>query len=224
MDAIWMNAARTGPDQPGDTTTDGSRMSSILPLGRLWRPITVLVALFLAVAAAQASERVGFGEKVYDPVSGRYFEMVKATPADHIYGHPRIWWGTAQKNAAQMVHNGVRGRLAVVDSRHVHEFLLRTFWAQEPVWIGLRYWCQLNRLEWVTGETVKPSDFVAWSLQWAHTGGSPQDIASRQPNCSSPSDYWPVHYWPVQHGFSWNANGRIKGFGAYFVEYPTGKP
>ncbi|TVR98648.1 MAG: hypothetical protein EA406_06190 [Rhodospirillales bacterium] len=191
-----------------------------------WLVLAATVGLLLVVTPAQSSERVGFGEKVYDPVSGRYFEMVAATLGDSIRGSGfrAVGWPRAADNARNMSHNGVQGRLAVVDSQHIHDFLLRTFWPHQAVWIGLRYWCQINRLQWVTGDVVTRGSFSSWGLDWAHRGDTIPGTSPSRPPCDASNRFWPVHYWPVQQGFVWNANETFKELGAYIVEYPTGKP
>ena len=77
----------------------------------------------------QAWAKTLYDKPVYYPESGSYYELVKVTPGYSVRGEnaPEINWNNARRLAAQRTHKGIRGRLAVVKSRAVHEFLRKTF-------------------------------------------------------------------------------------------------
>lgn len=151
------------------------------------------------------------GVPVYDPESKRYFALM------HISSEP--WsgmWDKVAEAARRQSYKGVRGRLAVVDSIEVHEFLLRTFHPShyQYIWIGLRYLCRARKLEWSDGRIFQPGSFQAWDTKWK------QDIYFCNES-NDPNDWGPVAYSPQ---FRWIAKGRHKGYDWYFVEFPTGHP
>lgn len=173
---------------------------------------------------------------VYNPPSKSYFELY--TPGKDlkdiedglgIYG---LSWGVAKGLAQRQVFKGVHGRLAVVDTEQIHEFLKQTFHPTIAVWIGLRYWCQFKKLQWVTGRLFnRKKDFSAWGAMWDQNAVHNYYRLKGQSNpadCSAMHaglvNYLGVHYWPMDEGFVWNANGHDKHFAALFVEFPTGGP
>ena len=183
--------------------------------------LLIPAAILLVVSAARAE--VLYDTPVYNPDTQSYFELVRVRAGHSIRGKdiPAITWGNARKLARGRVYKGARGRLAVVKSQEVSDFLRRTFQADEKAWIGLRYWCAYNRLQWVTGEFYALSEYANWDRIWNHEGGIHGE--TKQPVCNAHFRYWPVHYWPVQDGFRWNANGMSKEARSFFLEYPTGK-
>jgi len=189
------------------------------------RFFSVLVVLGI-VAAGSSVVRAQplYDTPVYNPETRSYFELVKVTKGYSIRGAniPAITWSNARKLARSRFYKGVRGRLAVVKSQSVNDFLRQTFKPDEKTWIGLRYWCAYNKLQWVTGEFHPLTAYANWDRIWRHDGGTYG--GNKEPTCNEFFNYWPVHYWPVQNGFRWNANGTHKEFKAFFVEYPTGKP
>ena len=157
-----------------------------------------------------AGQQVGI--PVYDPDSKRYFALM------HWDGHygTNVWEKTAEAASSQ-VYKDVRGRLAIVDSLEVHEFLLKTFrpGRYQFIWIGLRYLCNAKKLEWSNGKLWQPGSFQIWDANWK------QDIYACS-NPGDPNDYAPVAYSAEMH--SWIAKGLHKGYDWYFVEFPTGHP
>jgi hypothetical protein len=173
---------------------------------------------------------------VYNPESKSYFELFTPSKNLHdiesgvgIYG---LSWGVAKGLAEKQVFKGVRGRLAVVNTRQIHDFLKEKFHPTIAVWIGLRYWCKFRKLQWITGAAFdRQKDFSAWGDMWDqnavhnyyYLGGT-----STPADCSATHaglvNYLGVHYWPMDEGFVWNANGHDKHFAALFIEFPTGKP
>lgn len=190
---------------------------------------TIAALWLMAVAAipsAFAADASLYNTKVYNPATKSYFELVQAKAGDSIRGAtiPEIGWRKAAENAARMSYKGVHGRLAVVKTKQTNDFLLKTFQPSRPAWIGLRYWCHLNRLQWVTGDLFEAGDYANWGLIWAHDGGQAPTALANKPNCNEDVAYWPIHYWSVPEGFTWNATGLHKERYVYFVEYPTNHP
>ena len=180
--------------------------------GRYLRILTILLTVLLARSASgQASSDQLVGIPVYDPGSKRYFALMRADP--HNWG---TMWDKVAQQARNQVYKGVRGRLAIVDSFEIHEFLLRTFHPNQYqyVWIGLRYLCRAKALQWSDGRMFQPGSFEAWDPKWK------QDIYV----CSDTNDrhdWAPVAYSPH---FTWIVKGRHKGYDWYFIEFPTGHP
>lgn len=173
--------------------------------------------------AAPASAEPLYDRPVYNPETSSYFELVKVVPGYSIRGRdvPAVTWHKASSLAHARVYKGARGRLAVIRSRAASDFLRQTFKPDVPAWIGLRYWCEFNKLQWVTGEIHPRTEFANWDRIWRHDGG--ERGGKRAPACSNTLRFWPVNTWSARDGFRWNANGTNKEFGAFFIEYPTGE-
>lgn len=180
-------------------------------LRRLCTLLVVLISMTYAAHAQQPpDQRIGL--PVYDPVSKRYFALMRADPAN--WG---TMWGAVARQAERQTYKGVRGRLAIVDSVDVHEFLLRTFHPNQYqyVWIGLRYLCGPKKLEWSDGRMLQPGSFQAWDPNWK------QDIYACNSNPGDRTEWAPVAYSPQ---FKWIVKGLHKGYDWYFIEFPTGQP
>jgi hypothetical protein len=152
------------------------------------------------------------GVPVYDPEAKRYFALMHTEPCK---------WGCSWEKVAQQArdqsYKGVHGRLAIVDSIDVHEFLLRTFHPShyQYIWIGLRYLCRAKKLEWSDGRIFQRGSFQAWDPKWN------QDVYVCHNVRYDPNEWAPVAYSPQ---FKWIVKGRGKGYDWYFVEFPTGHP
>lgn len=176
--------------------------------------VTVICLLFGAplLAADLPLPRTPF----YNPASKSYFQLFD----DNVYPGN---WDAARARAMRKAYKGVRGRLAVVDSRETHEFLLRTFQLtrrEVSVWIGLRYWCSARLLQWEDGRPFAPSEpeaFRLWHADWSRS----DDDACRMTR-SSRLGFSPVYYRTVGGLTRWQAVGAGKYFAYYLVEYPTG--
>lgn len=182
------------------------------------RIIAFVVSLVMASAASvmgqtypDAAPGQLIGVPVYDPDSKHYFALM------HVGTEPYPgMWDKVANAAKRQSYKGVRGRLAVVDSFEIHEFLLRTFKPSryQAIWIGMRYLCRAKKLEWSDGRIFQPGSFQAWDQNWK------QDVYV----CSErndPNDWAPVAYSPQ---FRWIVKGRHKQYDWYFVEFPTGHP
>ncbi len=202
-----------------------ARSRSVHALRALRALLVVVLAACAAGAVEAAPERQPVvNTPVYFPGTKSYFELVPAVAGDWDLGERQdgiIRWVVANNKAQQRRHKGTRGRLAVVKDRSVHDFLLQTFRPDNITWIGLRYWCGVNRTQWVNGDFHERGTFAAWDPIWNRAGTI--DVTTRGQACLSDQPYWPVHYWGVADGFRWNANGPLKAGKYYFVEYPTGK-
>jgi hypothetical protein len=172
------------------------------------------IALALPVSAADAAPKSVTGQPVYFPHTKSYYELIQIGSGYSLRGkEPEITWERAQSWAMGRVHKGTRGRLAVVKDAETTEFLRRTFQPPERVWIGLRYFCRLNKLVWTDGAEHPASGYRNWMQPW------------RQPDScrlGGNAEYAPVSLGPVQEGFRWQARGQSKEFYYLFVEYPTG--
>ena len=191
-------------------------------------PSFLVLVIGLWLLAGSAAAEPLYDTKVYNPETKSYFELVRNQRLDlsiRCRNCYELSWAAAMRLAHQRTFKGVRARLAVVKSRQVNEFLRKTFRPERAAWIGLRYLCRFNKLQWVTGEFHPHTGYANWDLIWNHSGSRNSDLGILgSAQCrKGVSEYWPVHYWGINHGFRWNANGTIKEFFEFFVEYPTGK-
>lgn len=165
--------------------------------------------IMMAAMGVTAAVAQGQGSAVvYYPGTKNYYQLV-----EYPTGQGRNWW-QAEQEAESWTYKGVRGRLAVVSNRDLEEFLRNTFAPKVEAWIGLRYWCNYRKLQWVTGELHPQSAYSNWHPNW-----------NRDPSvsCGSGISYMPVYYTGrASGGFLWQAAGEAKVFESYFVEYPTG--
>lgn len=171
--------------------------------------------LFLGTTGpGQAVETMS--EPVYNPASKSYFQLVHDRSRSYR-------WDRAQKEAAKKVFKGARGRLAVIDSLETHQFVLRNFDIRSErtnVWIGLRYWCPVQMLQWEGNRLFSPTDpekFRAWHTPWHRLRHFCQDVRTRQ------HGYMAAYYRTINGITQWQAVGIAKGFHYYLVEFPTGE-
>jgi len=143
---------------------------------------------------------------IYNPHTKSYFELRVDLPWP-----PR--WSTARKFARTRIFKGVRGRLAVIKDVETHSFLKANFEPKEEVWIGLRFFCGVRKLVWVTGEEHPRTAFKVWARRWWRSNYK----------CSTGFQFMPIYYQKASKGFKWQASGPAKYFVSYLVEYPTGK-
>ena len=162
----------------------------------------------------------GSGEKiVYDPASKSYFQLHSFSLSESRGGEANGNWNDAQRVANNLSFKGVSGRLAIVKTPEVHDFLLRNFRSigANVAWIGMKVDCKSMKAYWTDGTPVDKQAFNAWDLKrWYRTNV----------NCmQNTSIAWMgVYYEPAEDGFRWQASGPQKAFRHMFVEYPTGKP
>lgn len=186
----------------------------------LRRHLCVVVVLLLVavtrIASAQSYPDAPPGQligvPVYDPQAKRYFALMHAEAKPWYNQYEKIMLSARSSN-----FKGVQGRLAIIDSLEVHEFLLKTFHPgrYQYIWIGLRYLCSAKKLEWSDGRLWQPGSFQIWDAKWN------QDIYTCNALRDNPDQWAPIAYSPEMH--SWIAKGRGKGYDWYFVEFPTGK-
>jgi hypothetical protein len=186
------------------------------------RAIVFGLAVLLVTAAAAMADGPLYNTPVFDPETGNYYALVDVHDRQESQFHTGYVWEEAYRDAQRTTFKGVRGRLAVVSSLHVHEFLELTFRPNTPAWIGLRYICQSRTLEDSAGRSFNRVSFRAWA-RWWH-----QDpficVINPATHHLEPGDFMPVAYSPIDKGFRWIGKGKNKGYDAYFIEYPTGTP
>jgi hypothetical protein len=180
--------------------------------------VALAVSLMSALAGSASSQDYPdaapgqlIGVPIYDQESKRYFALMHTSS-----GPNSGLWDQVAQAARNQSYRGARGRLAIVDSLEVHEFLLRSFRPShyQYIWIGLRYRCRAKTLEWTDGRIFQRGEFQAWDKNWN------QDVYVCSDH-NNPSEWAPVAYSPQ---FRWIAKGRNKRYDWYFVEYPTGRP
>lgn len=181
--------------------------------------ISISVFLFAATGAYAAGGGPVYEKPIYDPASKSYFELVHVRKAEAPSAAiPALDFQHALASASSRTYKGVRGRLAVVDSRETHEFIMLNLRPDAETWIGLRYYCKLRKLKWSNGTFMSRNSFQAWHTSWDQSGNA---------GCvrnAGEADWMPVAYTSVAEGFRWVAKGAHKVYTALLVEYPTGKP
>lgn len=188
-------------------------MARYLSIFLLIIPILMAGRVAMADLPAGASPGQLINTPVYDPQAKRYFALMQP----QLEPQYMTMWDHVAAQARAQTFKGVHGRLAIVDTPEVHDFLLRTFRPNnyQYIWIGLRYLCKAHKLEWSDGKIMPPGSFQDWDKQWN------QDVYT----CSdkdNPNDWAPVAYTPEMH--SWIVKGNHKGYPWYFIEFPTGGP
>ena len=128
-----------------------------------------------------------------------------------------INWFEARTMAEQMEHNGVKGRLAMVHEAPIHLFLEESFALDAPAWIGLRYWCPLQKAKWTNGDDHERRRLNAWAEPWYD-----EEIG----HCAGRSGravkgYMPVYYLTQEDGFRWRAATLKVSLNHFFVEFPA---
>lgn len=196
--------------------------------GQRMRSMLAAMVVLFALSLHHAGAAMLLNTPVYNPETKSYFELYapdpeKAQKHENIYG---LSWRAAWRLAQKLRFHGVQGRLAVVKSRAVSDFLRDTFKPEMEVWIGLRYWCRFHKFQWVTGDFWKPGDFALWGRIWDQEAMYPSQpgTGEAREHCYYAYSTLGVHYWRPSLGWFWNANGYDKHWNLMFVEYPTGKP
>lgn len=196
---------------------------------RLW----LLAALISPFASGGVSAQTLYDTPVYFAPNDTYYELVHIPTAyKGQFGRDETGWPQVRKLAASRVYKGRHGRLAIVKSKAVNDFLRDTFKPDMPAWIGLRFFCKYRKFVWVDGEVLKPGDYRNFGVVWNREAMG--DVGRSK--CSSVPGWQPVHYWPAinrggwgseahmeRFGFHWNANGFGKHWRLFFVEYPPPK-
>ena len=183
------------------------------------RLATMLIALVMG-AASVAAEPL-YDKPVYHDPSEGYFELVSLLnqyPGQ--FTRNSTSWREVKQLAEDRFHNGRRGRLAVVHSREINDFLRDVFQPDRMAWFGLRYYCKYNAAMWVTGKRLAPGAYQNWARVWNNATTNPTISNPPRNKCTRQFKYLPVHYWPVEYGFRWNAHGGGKHQRYFFVEYP----
>ena len=173
----------------------------------------VAAVVILAGTVNPSSAQVAMDDPVYNEATKSYFTLVKVGPIEKL-GSPSRSWDEMNGIAMGMNYKGVRGRLAKVDSKQVHD-LLREHFASKiktRAWIGLRYFCNYSALMWNDGTRLNRSDFQIWSPTW-NQGTDVQ--------CGGPAGYYPAYYREPKEGFLWALTGSKKHYNEMFVEFVT---
>ncbi len=171
------------------------------------RRIGVVVA-GLSITMALPAHAVVIGTPVYNEETGSYFALGKLPR-----GQGQHNWAAIIRSIQPKHYNGRRGRLAVLKSKSVQNFILDNFDLPLQTWIGLRYWCKYSKLQWVDGTVLKNKDFQPWNRPW---------YRSKKVTCSTQNiEYMPVYLLrSSKTRVNWQASGPKKGFYFYLVEYP----
>lgn len=183
------------------------------------RRIVLWLLLPLTLATPAWADGPLYNTPVFDPETGNYYALMDVHDRQESQYHMAYTWLEAERDAQRTTIKGRRGRLAMVDSLHVHEFLELTFRPDTPAWIGLRYMCGPRTLEDAEGNNVNRLRFRAWARWWHQDPAICQIVPAL--HHVEPGDFMPVAYSPIAKGFQWFGMGRNKTYDAYFVEYPA---
>jgi hypothetical protein len=207
---------------PGLRDGDRAMLGCARNRGITVQAFAIGLALFFALATSALADGPLYNTPVFDPETGNYYALIDVHDRQESQFHTGYVWPEAERDARRTTFKGVRGRLAVVSSLHIHEFLELTFRPNTYAWIGLRYICAQHELEDDEGHNLNGTPFRAWARWWR------QDPficnVNQYTHHFDPGDFMPVAYSPIDKGFRWVGKGRNKGYDAYFIEYPTGSP
>jgi hypothetical protein len=167
---------------------------------------SAVVMAALSGVGARAAENGAAAGPVYNGATKSYFQLV-TVPARRV-----ARWNRARARARQMVFNGVRGRLAVVDSAEIMAFVRDNFEVAEPTWVGARFFCGPRKLLWENAKIQDRGDYARWHRRWASS--------ARQ--CSKVR-YMPLFLTAEREGFYWRASEPRQGLRYALVEFATGK-
>ncbi len=148
------------------------------------------------------------------PGNGSYFLLVEDFSTGH---HEGVDWQEARTQAVKRQYKGRRGRLAVIDSADLHQWVLTTFnlgqyYHEGRTWIGLRYWCRYRQLTLASGEAYPDTAFTAWDRPWERPGGT---------TCTN-NDKLPFMGVYIEGSVGrWRAAGYRKRYPYYLVEFPA---
>ena len=164
-----------------------------------------------------------YNKPIYNPETKSYFENYDLyRDPNNPYGvYFAFEWPLAKQWAESRVFHGVRGRLAVIKSREVQEFIAKKLQPDDGAWFGLSFRCDSRSLWWVTGENWPLSAYQNWNRPWNVEGTTWKNANHAQ---CPPNEVAGVHYWGAATGYKWNVNGPHKGFHYLIIEYTTGKP
>lgn len=158
-----------------------------------------------------------FNVKVYNSHSKSYFEMKRGTIVSKFQ--------TARAYARSQSFKGVRGRLAVIDSKETQQFISRIFQPYTETWIGLRLTCRPRRLIWITGKEIdRAKDYTNWGAQWHYERKYlPCKGSSRTGGDRFNSLFAGIALYPFRGVIRWWAIAPGHGVRRALIEYPTGK-
>jgi len=163
-----------------------------------------------------------YNTPVYNPETKSYFAYVNLIPGVYGFTRSTVFYRTAQAIVGRLTFKGVHGRLAVVKSESVNDFLYRTFRPRLEAWIGLRYDCINRKLVWSDGTFFKPGDYSNFdAFNWA-PGNSVDNMFCGKRSAEKVFRYVNVWYPPRPGNFTWVLKGAMKEGNFAFVEYPTG--
>ncbi|WP_281300077.1 MULTISPECIES: C-type lectin domain-containing protein [unclassified Iodidimonas] len=205
----------------------------LMPCPKSYRVLIALSCLFVLIGhglrpveaqewkqSLDASIRAGKdyweATPVQSPLTGHYYQLVR--DQRNLDGHNVSFWKRANNTARSMTFRGRNGRLAVIDSPELYDWILEqwdvgSIQYDGDTWIGLRYWCNFRKLTWSDGSTHPFGAFGPWDAQWYRNG----DI-----RCGvNAMDYMPVYI--SKNTRRWKAAGQMKGYAYFLVEYPPSK-
>ena len=178
--------------------------------------ILITIAFALTVPT---STHAATSAPVYNPETKSYFQLFD----DNV--NPGNWMA-ARNRANSKSYKGTKGRLALIESRPTHEFVLKNLKISAPTWIGLRYWCKFRKLQWETKRPFSPSEtayFAPWHSPWYRGEESACGRGGGGSNKSSATGFMAIYYRSMNGVVKWQAVDTSKFFKYYLVEFPTGE-
>lgn len=132
---------------------------------------------------------------------------------------PSNLWHGARRLAQGFTYEGVRGRLVKLTSPQLESFIRITFRPGTDYWIGVRYNCKTNRMEYADGTPMPPGAYSHWHpVDW----GPRTSVGT--PLCTHLDSYLgaQIVVTDEREGY-WALRGEPKGFFQFVVEFPVGE-
>lgn len=179
----------------------------------------ILIAFFTAILAVGGIQAEAVAKEaetntpIYNPHTKSYLQLVRIGTGHSIRGRKiaAIGWRNAAQYARSRQYKGANGRLTVIKDRATHEFIEQKIKPPRETWIGLRYFCGMRKLLWVTGEVHPLNEYKVWAPNWRRS----------KYVCNGRRQYAPVYYTRTSNGLRWQASGFNKEFHYLLIEYLT---
>lgn len=175
--------------------------------------ILIFVTAGLGVQISPALARPLLETPVYNEETQSYLEMIDYRPTTGGYG---LTWKKAIEVAESRSLGGVRGRLAVIKSPQVDMFIRLNLRPPGATWFGLFYNCETRKLEWVTGEPLKPTDYGNFDVQNWYRGYNHHLCKHYMGFTRYPA------YLDMKRDKRWAITTPEKLYYYFIIEYPTG--
>jgi hypothetical protein len=202
---------KLAPDRVRDARVGVHRVGKEIEMTK-FRCIAITGAVLAALSSMTTGDAVAgrFDKSMETPI---YNEATKSYFAIARVPKGMTTWPKARSIVQSMSYQGVRGRMATVNSRETMMFLRENFNLKYSAWIGARLVCNGRRILWEDGSIQQKRDFSHWHPRWQRTYVGCPNVA-----------FMPLYITSNKTGSFWQASGPHKGFKRALVEFRTGKP